>query len=45
LGITKMMKRTKEEALANLYLMRIHLTILKLFILKEITAWVVRIFH
>jgi hypothetical protein len=36
-------KLTKEAALANLYLMKIHLLIIKLFIIKEISSWMVKI--
>jgi hypothetical protein len=38
-------KLTKEAALANLYLMKIHLLIIKLFIIKEISSWMMKILH
>jgi hypothetical protein len=40
-----MMKVTKETVVANLYLMKIHLLILKLFIIKEVSFWMSKIFH
>jgi len=40
-----MMKLTKETLLANLYLMKIHLLILKLFIVKEFSSWMMKILH
>ena len=39
-----MMKVTKETVVANLYLMKIHLLILKLFITKEV-SWMMKILH
>lgn len=36
---------TIKTALANLYLIKIHLLILKLFVIKEISPWVMRILH
>jgi len=40
-----MMKVTKETVLANLYLIKIHLLIFKLFIVKEISSWMMKILH
>jgi hypothetical protein len=40
-----MMKLTKETVLSNLYLMKIHLLILKLFIVKEFSSWMMKILH
>jgi hypothetical protein len=40
-----MMKLTKETVLANLYLMKIHLLILKLFFVKEFSSWMMKILH
>jgi hypothetical protein len=40
-----LIKLTKEAALANLYLMKIHLLIIKLFIIKEISSWMMKILH
>jgi hypothetical protein len=40
-----MIKWTIETALANLYLIKIHLLILKLFVIKEISSWVMKILH
>lgn len=39
------MKLKREGVLANLYFLKIHLLILKLFIAKEISGLVLRIFH
>jgi hypothetical protein len=39
------MKVTKETVVANLYLMKIHLLILKLFIIKEVSSWMMKILH
>lgn len=39
------MKWTKEEVLANLYLMKIHFLILKLFIIKELSSLLMKIFR
>ena len=36
---------TKEGLLANLYLMKIHFLILKLFIIKEFSFWMMKVFH
>jgi hypothetical protein len=36
---------TKEMVLANLYLMKIHFLIFKLFIVKEFSSLMVKIFH
>ena len=40
-----MMKVTKETVLANLYLMKIRFLIFKLFIVKEISSWKMKILH
>jgi len=40
-----MVKLTKETLLANLYLLKIHLLIFKLFIVKGFSFWVMRILH
>jgi hypothetical protein len=40
-----MTKVTKETVVANLYLMKIHLLILKLFIIKEFSSLMIKIFH
>jgi hypothetical protein len=40
-----MMKLTKETVVANLYLIKIHLLIIKLFILKEFSSWRMKILH
>lgn len=40
-----MMKLRSEGVLANLYFMKIHLLILKLFIVKRIPSLVMRILH
>jgi hypothetical protein len=40
-----MTKWRKEGILANLYLMKIHFLIIKQFISKEISSWVMKIFH
>jgi len=40
-----MMKVTKETVVANLYLMKIHLLILKLFIVKEFSSLMMKILH
>ncbi len=40
-----MMKVTKETVLANLYFMKIHLLILKLFIIKEVSSLMMKILH
>ena len=39
------MKLTKETVLANLYLMKIHLLIFKLFIVKEFSSRMMKILH
>jgi len=36
---------TKEATLAKLYVMRIHLLIIKLFIIKEISSWMMKVLH
>jgi hypothetical protein len=38
-------KLTKEAALANLCLMKIHLLVLKLFIINGIFSWMMKILH
>jgi hypothetical protein len=40
-----MLKWTKKEVLANLYLMKIHILIFKLFIIRELSSWRIKIFH
>jgi len=40
-----MMKLRKETVLANLYLLKIHLVIFKLFIVKGFSSWVMKILH
>jgi len=40
-----MTKLIKEMVVANLYLMRIHLLIIKLLIIKEFSFLMVKIFH
>ncbi len=40
-----MPKWGKEGILAKLYLMKIYFLIIKLFISKEISSWVMKIFH
>jgi hypothetical protein len=40
-----MMKWKKEGVLANLYLMKIHLLIIKRFIAKGISSWIMKFFH
>jgi len=40
-----MTKWRKEEILANLYLMKINFLIIKVFVFKEISSWVMKIFH
>ena len=40
-----MMKVTKETVVANLYLIKIHLLILKLFITKEFSSLMIKILH
>jgi hypothetical protein len=44
-GGKNLIKLTKETALANLYLMKIHLLILELFIVNEISSWMMKILH
>jgi len=39
------MKLRREGVLANLYVMKIHVLILKLFMVKQISSWVSRIVH
>jgi hypothetical protein len=40
-----MIKRSKKVVLADLYLIKIHLLILKLFVGKEISSWVMKLLH
>ena len=40
-----MIKWSKKVVLANLYLIKIHLLILKLFVGKEISSWVMKLLH
>jgi|CryGeyStandDraft_7_1057128.scaffolds.fasta_scaffold05587_10 hypothetical protein len=40
-----MVKVTKETVVANLYLMKIHLLILKLFVVKEFSSLMMKILH
>jgi len=40
-----MVKLTKETVVANMYLMKIHLLIVKLLIIKEIFSLMVKLFH
>lgn len=35
----------KEEALANLYVVKIHLLILRLFIVKGFSTWKMKLLH
>jgi len=45
-GMNKAMpKLTKERLVINLYLMKIHFLILKLFILKEFSSWMMKVFR
>jgi len=39
------LKWGKEGLLANLYLMKIHFLILKLFLIKEFSFWMMKVFH
>jgi hypothetical protein len=38
-------KLTREGLIINLYLMKIHFLILKLFIIKEFSSWMMKVFH
>ncbi len=40
-----MVKWSKEEAVANFYLLKIHLLFLKLLFIKELTFWIMKVFH
>jgi len=40
-----MPKLTKEGLIVNMYLMKIHFLILKLFIIKEFSAWMMKVFR
>jgi len=40
-----MVKVTKETVVANLYLMKIHLLILKLFVVKEFSSLMMKKLH
>ena len=40
-----MPKLTKEGLVVNLYLMKIHFLMLKLFILKEFSSWMMKVFR
>ena len=40
-----MLRRTKEGMMANLYLMKIRFLILRLFIVKEFSTWMMKVFH
>jgi len=43
--INNMMQWKKEGVLANLYLMKIHFLIIRLFIAKGISSWIMKIFR
>jgi hypothetical protein len=45
-GMNKgMPKLTKEGLMVNMYLMKINFLILKLFIIKEFSAWMMKVFR